>query len=240
MTDMRLEVQENRDSFRARLEGRFSLEDTQLIMAAYDLAKEAHRPQLRLTGERAFEHARSVALILLDECGVNDPDLVIAGLLHDTGEDSAIFGSAFVKVGNEKITLSFDDWSPTARFRLERFFNARVASIVIALTKARVDGRQCPDKPAANRFNYGRLEDAVNNGNWEVILLKEADRLHNLRCVGGTKIVEKTLKETHEVHIPIFSRAVEVYAAWEGEVVWLRLLLGKIIDEVRKLESFAG
>lgn len=226
---------ENRQTFVTRLEGRFSTEDILLIGMAYDLAKEAHRPQKRLTGERAFEHARGVALILLDECGVNNPDLIIAALIHDAVEDSSLFGSTFRKEEGVRVPLSYDEWSPIVQFRLERIFNAQVASIVLTVTKSHVDGRQCPDKSAANRFNYSRLERAIDTKEWAVLVLKEGDRLHNLRCVVGTNIVEKTLKETREIHMPIFQRAVE--ACQTQEVEWMKVLLAKIRQEVAELES---
>lgn len=90
-----MEVQEieNRESFLRRLRtppGSVLLSDdeTTRIELAYDLAKHAHRWQLRQDGTRYFEHPRRVALRLIDAIGLYDCETIVVGLLHDGYEDT--------------------------------------------------------------------------------------------------------------------------------------------------------
>jgi len=100
-------ITENRQRFLDRLAGHFSIEDMRLIEYAYDLSKEAHRTHVRDSGERYFEHPREGALIIIDELKLYDRDLIIAFLLHDTGEDSPIFGNRNVSYKLFRETLLF-------------------------------------------------------------------------------------------------------------------------------------
>lgn len=85
---------ENREAFFARLEPVLSPTDLLRVEVAYALAKQAHRWQTRkeLDEEgnpiRYFEHLRATALILMDECRIYEPDMVIAALMHDSLEDT--------------------------------------------------------------------------------------------------------------------------------------------------------
>lgn len=84
---------ENRSKFFGRLVS-LSRADRMRVELAYTLAKFSHRSQVRKeldeSGQpmRYFEHPRRVALILIDELHVIDPDLIIAALLHDGIEDT--------------------------------------------------------------------------------------------------------------------------------------------------------
>jgi guanosine-3',5'-bis(diphosphate) 3'-pyrophosphohydrolase len=78
---------ENHASFLAKLALKYPPEEIELIDFAYDMAKYSHRNQVRDNGSRYFDHCRSVALILLDELGITDKNMVIAELLHDSVED---------------------------------------------------------------------------------------------------------------------------------------------------------
>jgi len=86
---------ENKAAFFARLEPRLAPSDMARVRGAYYLAKYGHRAQYRKElGEdgkplRYFEHVRRVALVLMDEAKVYDPDTVITALLHDALEDTA-------------------------------------------------------------------------------------------------------------------------------------------------------
>jgi GTP pyrophosphokinase len=91
----------------------YLLEHQERIELAYILSKDAHRSQTRIDGERYFEHPRRVALILLQEVGVKNPDDICAALLHDTIEDT------------KYITES----------KLRRWLNWEIATLVVALSK---------------------------------------------------------------------------------------------------------
>ena len=89
---------ENRASFFARLEPVLPPADMLRVKLAYILTKEGHRYQVRSEKGpdgrplRYFEHPRRVALILIDEAGIVEADLVCAALLHDTWEDTRDLG----------------------------------------------------------------------------------------------------------------------------------------------------
>jgi (p)ppGpp synthase/HD superfamily hydrolase len=107
--------QENHLSFISRFELKLSPKDRELLDFAYDLSKYGHRTQFREGGQRYFEHLRDTALILVDELGVTDVELVISALLHDILEDTFIL----------------------TPYRIELVFGRRAADIVAALTKSK-------------------------------------------------------------------------------------------------------
>lgn len=81
---------ENRESFFRRISPHWDIESPhyQLIQKAYDTAKEALRGIEREEGIRYFEHARCVALILLDTLSIHDPTTISLALLHDVVEEN--------------------------------------------------------------------------------------------------------------------------------------------------------
>lgn len=190
---------ENRAKFLERLKD-LPEEEIQLIDFCYDIAKEAHRPQVRKDGVRYFEHVRQVAIILMDECKIMNPDMIKAALLHDSIEDSSIFG---------KTNQSYTEWSKVSAFRLTRLFNEKVAKLVINLTKPSINNVEFKTKDEMHHFYIDRLQ----NGPDEVKLVKMCDRLHNLRSLTHTKpeFINKQLKETREVYLPIFESAKAGY-----------------------------
>lgn len=212
-------ITENRQSFTKRLVGHFTESDIRLIEYAYDLSKEAHRTHVRDSGERYFEHPRAGALILLDELGICDRDLIISFFLHDTGEDSPIFGN--------RIT-SYERFKKDFVFRLTALFGKRVAEITLKLTKPEVDGETFFTKEEVKEFYIGELQTDE-----DAILLKMVDRLHNLRTLSNCK-KEKVLnqiKETEEVYLPIFSSI-------QGEnKKYADILLSKIFAELQTLKA---
>lgn len=197
---------ENRASFLKRLEG-MPREVISTIDFAYDLGKEAHRPQRRDTGERYFEHLRAVVLILIDECKMKDPDLITAALLHDSVEDSAIFGNA---------TQAYSKWKEVAHFRLSKVFNSQVAEMVITLTKPKVDGQELKTKDEAHHLYIENLSNAPA----KIILAKMADRLHNLRSLPGItpEKQRRIVAETKEIYFPLFQKVLAEFPT-EGQYI---------------------
>ncbi|MEI6378222.1 MAG: HD domain-containing protein [Candidatus Falkowbacteria bacterium] len=198
----------NRAEFKKELETLgFDEQQIKKINFSYDLAKEGHRHQKRENGERYFEHVRAAALILIKECKLRDQDAVQAALMHDMGEDSPMFGN---------VTASYETWKDTAKFRLGLIFGERTADMVIALTKPVVNGIEFKDKPTAAEYYHHGLEIAEP----ETILVKMADRLHNLRTLGDTPPEKqlKQLKETREMYLPLFQTVLDKYPT-EGQVM---------------------
>ena len=210
---------ENRATFLKRLEGRFSEEEIENIDFAYDLAKEAHRTAVRDEGMRYFEHPRSGCLIMIDELGLYDRDLLISFLLHDVGEDTPMFGN---------VTKSYDVFVAKARLRLTKLFGEKVADTVIRLTKPSVENIRFSSKQEA--FDFYVKELAKNE---DAVLLKMVDRLHNLRTLPSDKPekIEKQIRETRDVLLPIFE-------AVSGErKQYAEILVGKIKEQLAILEA---
>ncbi len=191
-----MESTENRETFLKRLEKRFSQEEIEDIDFAYDIAKEAHRPAVRDEGIRYFEHPRSGCLIMTDELGLYDRDLLISFLLHDVGEDTPMLGN---------VTKSYDEFKRKAQLRLTKLFGEKVADTVIRLTKPSVDNIRFHNKQEVYDFYLAELVKSE-----EAILLKMVDRLHNLRSLQKDKPekIERQIEETEEKYIPIFESVV--------------------------------
>jgi len=142
-----------------------------------EYATAAHEGQRRKSGEPFVVHPIEVACILAEL--KMDSDTIIAGLLHDTVEDT--------DVSTEDIC--------------ERFGSA-VSSIVSGVTDG--DGRREVD-------NQRDLLLAMSS-EWRVVLVKLADRLHNMRTLGAMPVAKQVRKskETMELFVPL-ARAVGVH-----------------------------
>ncbi|MDE2001207.1 MAG: bifunctional (p)ppGpp synthetase/guanosine-3',5'-bis(diphosphate) 3'-pyrophosphohydrolase [Patescibacteria group bacterium] len=148
---------------------RFSMSPSEFrrVMRAYQLSKHGHKGQSRETGERYFEHPKAVAVILIKELRMLDPDMIITALLHDIQEDSFI--------------LTWED--------IEDIFGKNIVLYVRAVTKE-------PGK--------AYLENLLRAPT-PALFVKLADRLHNLRTLGGCR-PEKKMKqitETREKYIRV-------------------------------------
>lgn len=210
---------ENWDTFQTRLES-FTEEDRVDIRFAYQLAKSAHRNKWRLSGERYFEHLRGTALILLDECKIQDPSVICAALLHDSLEDTSIFGNP--------IKTQYSKWISEANKLISRIFSPQTAEIVIAVTEPVVDRIEILDEAQAKSIKWEKLKKASP----EALLVKMADRLHNLRTFypkPGEKTPLERIKETEKILLPIFKRVLEKHPL-EG-----RQLLAEIDKAIRRL-----
>lgn len=155
------------------------------VQKAIDMAKEAHEGQLRKTGEPYIVHPLAVKKIL-EEWGM-DEDTIIAGILHDTVEDTH---------------LKLDD--------IKREFGESVAFLVDGVTKlstARNGMRDIDTYLPATRDNFLRLMIALGD-DIRVLIIKLADRLHNLRTLSALPPdkQKKIAKESLEVFAPLADR----------------------------------
>lgn len=210
---------ENRKTFHDRLVRHFSKEDVMLIDWAYDMAKEAHRTHKRVKGGRYFEHPRAGCLILMDELGLYDRDLLIIFLLHDTGEDSPLLGSNY---------QSYQSFLETIRFRLGLNFSETVVHTVIHLTKPFVDESQFFTTQEAYDYYIAMIREDE-----KAILGKMVDRLHNLRTLpeDNPKWIQKQINETEQVYLPLFSSI-------KGDLrPYSIVLLEKIKDQISILKA---
>ena len=144
-------------------------EDWNFIKRAFFLAKEAHQGVRRRSGEPYLLHPIAVAKIVIEEIGLGVKS-VVAALLHDVVEDTE---------------YSVED--------MERIFGPKIASMVDGLTKmSGVFNAETSEQAEYFRKVLLTLSDDVR-----VILIKIADRLHNMRTLGAMPM-NKQIKITGE------------------------------------------
>lgn len=154
-------------------------EDQRNIRKAYELAVQAHSKQRRKSGEPYILHPIAVATICAEEIGLG-PTAIVCALLHDVVEDT-------------DVTLG----------QIREQFNDRIAKIVDGLTK--LDAAYNVESPQAENFKkvLSTLVEDVR-----VVLIKMADRLHNMRTLGSMPR-HKQLKiaaETSYIYAPLAHR----------------------------------
>jgi GTP pyrophosphokinase len=172
-----------------RLSVYYSSDEVELVARAYLLAEERHRPQQRSSGEPYITHPLAVAHILADY-RLDAPTLA-ASLLHDTVEDT-----------------------PTTLDELGNTFSAEIAMLVDGVTKlTSISSRQGRDAPTPRSKQQAQAENLrkiflAMARDLRVILIKLADRLHNLRTLGALRPQkqEAIATETLEIFAPIASR----------------------------------
>ena len=152
---------------------------------AIDVASEAHAEQTRKSGEPYIVHPLAVAMILID-WGM-DIDTILAGVLHDTLEDT-----------------------DTTLEQLESMFGRDVAFLVDGVTKvsqARSGMRNLETYLPGTKDNLSKLMIAVGQ-DVRVLIIKLADRLHNMRTLEhmSREKQKKIARETMEVFAPLADR----------------------------------
>jgi len=154
--------------------------DLELIQKAYIFAAQAHAGQTRLSGEPYLSHPLSVANVLADM--TLDEATVAAGLLHDTVEDT-------------KATID----------EIEELFGEEVADIVDGVTK--ISKMQFESKAVAQAENIRKMILAMAE-DIRVLMVKLADRLHNMRTLDYQSSVKQRLiaQETLEIYAPLANR----------------------------------
>ena len=154
--------------------------DVGMITLAYEVAERAHAGQLRKSGESYISHPLAVAVIL---AGLSLDDVTIAAaLLHDAVEDTGV---------------TVDD--------LERDFGPVVASIVDGVTKLeriRFDSKQAQQAATMRKMLVAMAKDP------RVLLIKLADRLHNMRTIAAMPEwkQKRTAQETLDIYAPLAHR----------------------------------
>ncbi len=155
----------------------YNPEEVEIVKRAYEYADTLHKGQMRQSGEPYISHPLNVAYILADMHA--DRDTICAGLLHDTLEDTNI----------TKEDIAHD-------------FNQNVANLVDGVTKlSKMNFSSKQDQNYANtrKIITGITEDV------RIIIIKLADRLHNMRTLGFKsefKQKENAL-ETMEIFVPL-------------------------------------
>ncbi|HAK88396.1 MAG: GTP pyrophosphokinase [Nitrospirae bacterium GWB2_47_37] len=182
--------------------------DVEIIKKAYVFSREAHCSQRRVEGSPYIHHPLAVADILADM--KLDTSTIAAGLLHDTVEDTG--------TSTEDIT---------------DMFGSEVAFLVDALTKlSRVEFKT---KEEAQAENFRKMLLAMSK-DVRVILIKFADRLHNMRTIDHLpedkrrRIAEETL----DIYAPLANRLGMGWLRTEFEDLSFRTLMPDLFNDLQK------
>ncbi|HZC32172.1 MAG TPA: RelA/SpoT family protein, partial [Candidatus Bathyarchaeia archaeon] len=204
-----------REHLIATVRGHYPQADLEPIGAAFDLAVEAHAGQLRATGEPYVTHPVASAQITAD-LGI-DPVAVTAALLHDVPEDTE---------------FSLSD--------IEDRFGSEVARLVDGVTKLSKFSTHSHEEQQAENIRKMLLAMAEDI---RVVLIKLADRLHNMRTLYGLPS-EKQLRiarQTMEIYAPLAERLGIWQMKWELEDLAFKALeperfreLARLLDTRRK------
>jgi GTP diphosphokinase / guanosine-3',5'-bis(diphosphate) 3'-diphosphatase len=183
-------------------------EAREMVKKAYERAASAHTGQRRLSGEEYVNHPMEVAAILADL--ELDAETIAAALLHDTVEDTAL----------------------TAE-EVEQEFGPEVARLVEGVTKlGRISLRSDQQQQAENirKMMVAMAEDL------RVVLIKLADRLHNMRTLDPLPDLKrrKISRETLDIYAPLAHRLGIGQVKWELEDLAFRYIEPEAYDEVAK------
>lgn len=178
-TDEKLLIQRAYKKLLRAIKSPLSKDDKLYMREAYEMAVSAHSQQRRKSGEPYVLHPIAVATICAEEIGLG-PTAIIAALLHDVVEDT-------------DITL----------MDIQKKFGERIAKIVDGLTK--LDSAYNLESPQAENFKkvLSTLVEDVR-----VVLIKMADRLHNLRTISSMPQHKqlKIVAETNYIYEPLAHR----------------------------------
>ncbi|MFD4377459.1 RelA/SpoT family protein [Streptomyces sp. NPDC058486] len=177
------------------------------IERAYQVAERWHRGQKRKSGDPYITHPLAVTTILA-ELGM-DPATLMAGLLHDTVEDTEYGLEDLRRDFGDQVTLLVDGVTKLDKVRFGEAAQAEtVRKMVVAMAK---DPR--------------------------VLVIKLADRLHNMRTMRYLKREkqEKKARETLEIYAPLAHRLGMNTIKWELEDLAFAILYPKMYDEIVRL-----
>ncbi len=204
-----------RRTLQAAIAAHYPEADPGPVDQAFDLAVEAHAGQRRATGEPYVTHPIASAQILAD-LGV-DPIAIEAALLHDVPEDT--------------------EYSLTD---VEERFGAEVAQLVDGVTKLSKFSTHSHEQQQAENIRKMFLAMAQDI---RVVLIKLADRLHNMRTLYGlpSDKQQRIARQTMEIYAPLAERLGIWQMKWELEDLAFKVLeperfreLAKLLDTRRK------
>jgi guanosine-3',5'-bis(diphosphate) 3'-pyrophosphohydrolase len=190
------------------IEGYADRLDVDKIRQAYEYASEAHAGQTRASGDEYVHHTVEVATILA-RLGL-DTVTIVAGLIHDTIEDTE-----------------------TSAREVERGFGPQVAAIVDGVTKlGRIQFRSATQRQVENyrKMLLSMASDA------RVILVKLADRLHNMRTLEHLPDVKRRriAVETRDIYAPLAHRLGMAAIGWELEDLAFKFLEPEAYEDLVK------
>ncbi len=180
--------------------------DVDLIRRAYVFSARAHQGQIRKSGEPFFNHPLEVCALLADMR--LDEHAISAGILHDTVEDT-------------DVTLN----------QISEQFGPEVAEIVEGVTKLNIRFNSAFEKQAEN---FRRMLVAMAK-DIRVILVKLADRLHNMRTLEFMRLEkrEEIAQETLEIYAPLAARLGIFWLKVQLEDLSLKFLHPRDYDDLK-------
>ena len=193
-------------------ENKVAAKDIKKVLKAYKIAEEIHKGVYRESGEPYISHPLSVAKNLIDEMEVYDADTISAALLHDTIEDA-----------------SFD----FTKEDIAKEISEDCAVIVDGVTKMR--RMNFSDRDSQNRANFRKILTSFNVDS-RIIIVKLADRLHNMRTLQYKKPNKQqdNARETLNVYVPL-ALAIGAYQI-KNDLEDLSLMYLKP-DDYKKIEE---
>jgi GTP pyrophosphokinase len=185
-----------------------------LVKAAYEFASKAHQGQVRKTGGPYLEHPLNTAMILAEFH--LDAETLAAALLHDVSEDCGV---------------SLDE--------IKANFGLQVVKLVDGVTKlnkltSRARTRETKSKVQAENLRKMLLATAED---LRVVLIKLADRLHNMRTLGALPAEKRRAiaQETMEIYAPLAHRLGMRDAKWQLEDLAFRYLKPRLYHRIARL-----
>ncbi|MDP8976717.1 MAG: bifunctional (p)ppGpp synthetase/guanosine-3',5'-bis(diphosphate) 3'-pyrophosphohydrolase [Actinomycetota bacterium] len=183
--------------------------DPGLIERAFEIAREAHKDQRRKSGEAYIHHPLAVATVVA-ELGLDDVTIA-AALLHDAVEDTGV---------------SVDD--------LTADFGPAVAAIVDGVTKlerVRFDSKEAQQAASMRKMLVAMAKD------WRVLIIKLADRLHNMRTLAAMPEhkQQRTARETLDIYAPLAHRLGIQEVKWQLEDLSFATLHPKRYAEIEQM-----
>ena len=185
-----------------------------VVRTAYEFAARAHHGQVRKTGEPYLEHPLSIAMDLADFH--LDADTIVAALLHDVPEDCGV---------------SLNE--------VEATFGSQVAKLVDGVTKlnkltSRTQAEETKSKVQTENLRKMLLATAED---LRVILIKLADRLHNMRTLGALPPEKRRAiaQETLEIYAPLAHRLGVRNTKWQLEDLAFRYLEPRLYHRIARL-----
>ena len=203
----RKEIQAAFDQLFASIEPNLKDNDGAILTEAFELAVEAHKNQRRKSGEPYVLHPIEVARICLEEIGLG-PTAVTSAILHDVVEDT-----------------------PVTIEEIEERFGKKIRRIVDGLTK--LDGLYNVESPQAENFKKV-ISTLVHDV--RVVLIKMADRIHNLRTIGSMP-AHKQLKiaaETSYIYAPLAHRLGLYKLKTEFQDICMKITAPEEYNEIKQ------
>ena len=202
-------------------------EQYKLVLKAFEFANEAHKGVRRRSGEPYILHPIAVAKIVVDEIGLGCKS-ICAALLHDVVEDTE---------------FTVED--------IERLFGPKIASLVDGLTKIKTaldndnKNKWQPNRVSLQAENFRRILVTLND-DVRIVLIKLADRLHNVRTIQFMPEYkrDKILSETMYLFIPLAHRLGLYSIKSEMENIWLKYrepaAYASIVQQLDRIMSERG